>query len=423
MKYKIRLTIAGIVLLASICAVLGFYPVHFLNIEFSPILQKTITNYTVFSLIILVLLVLFTIFFGRFYCSILCPFGILQEFVNLIFNKIKGKKLPALEYIEPKPVKYFILSLCFGALIGGSAVIIRHIDPYTLFGSFISLSKLGIILTLIVLTLVFFKNRFFCTSICPVGAILGLLAKFAPFKVYMNDNCVQCGMCARYCPSKCINHKEKNIKSENCVKCLKCTSVCPKGAMKYGLKPKFEPFDVTRRKALISTGAIALFIGAWGMGVKISKDLFKNIKNVILPAGAQNAQKMANKCLNCNLCVNNCPQGILQKANSEIPAVHIDYSKGNHYCKYDCKKCSEICPAGAIKRLTLEEKQNTKIAMASVNNYCIGCGACIRKCPKKAISITDGLAKVDGALCIGCGACKAVCPMAAIDIFAINKQM
>ena len=69
-----------------------------------------------------------------------------------------------------------------------------------------------------------------------------------------------------------------------------------------------------------------------------------------------------------------------------------------------------------------EEKQNTRIAMASTNQHCIGCYQCVSKCPKGAITIVDEAAKVDGSKCIGCGACKAVCPMGAIDIYPINKQ-
>ncbi|MBQ8476438.1 4Fe-4S binding protein [bacterium] len=418
--YKIRLTAAAILLAAAIIGVLGFYPLPVMHIEFTPLLERNITNFTFLTLISLAVLLVITLLFGRFYCSTLCPFGILQEFVNLIYNKIKGKKLPNIEYIELNPVKYYILALCFGTLIGTSALVIRYFDPYTIFGSFVSISAYGIIITFAVLVLVFFKNRFFCTSICPVGALLGLISKFSVFKMQMDDNCIKCGMCARYCPSKCIDKDNKKVNNENCVKCLKCTSVCPKNAMKYGIKK--QEFNPDRRSAVVSITSFALFVSMAALGAKFARDLGDKIKNIILPAGAKDANSMLNKCLNCNLCINNCPQGILEKANKEISAVHINYEKGKHYCKYDCHKCSLVCPSGAIKRISLAQKQNTRIAMASVNRNCIGCSACIRKCPKGAIELIDGAAKVDGAKCIGCGLCKAVCPMSAIDIYPISKQ-
>ncbi|MBO4448025.1 MAG: 4Fe-4S binding protein, partial [Kiritimatiellae bacterium] len=47
---------------------------------------------------------------------------------------------------------------------------------------------------------------------------------------------------------------------------------------------------------------------------------------------------------------------------------------------------------------------------------CLGYGACANVCPKGAISIHDGLAKVDKRLCIGCGKCVAVCPKRLIEL-------
>ena len=420
--YLLRLIIASSILILAVCAMYGFYPLHFLNLQITPLIQRNIVNYSLFALILISSIFLLTLLFGRFYCSMLCPFGILQEIVNLIYDKLR-KKLPNSEYIKKTPYKYYVCALSFGLLLSGSALIIKYIDPYTIFGSYISLCKYGLIFTLIILVLVFFKNRLFCTSICPVGAILGILSKFAPFKMYINNNCVKCKMCTRYCPSKCIDIENKNVNNENCVKCLKCTSKCPKGAIRYGLKLNKPKFNIKKRSALISLSAGALFIGAYFAGIKFSKEIYSKIKNIMLPPGAKDSKSMANSCLNCNLCVKNCPQGILVKADKEHPFVHVDFSQGEHFCKYDCKKCSEVCPSGAIKKITLKEKQNTRIAMASINDNCISCKACISKCPKGAISIINNFAHVDGSKCIGCGACVSVCPMSAIEISDIKKQM
>ena len=420
--YKLRLLVASIILFIALIAFFGLYPIRLLDIQIAPLAQRVASDFSKFAIMSLCVLLMFTIFFGRFYCSALCPFGIVQELAILIYNKLKGKKLPNIEYIKKTPYKYFISALTFGALIGGSALFIRYIDPYTLFGSWVTLTKYGIIVGSIIVVLVFFKNRFFCTSICPIGALLGLLSKFAPFKIYIKDECIQCGMCSRYCQSKCIDKDNKTVDNENCIKCLKCTSVCPKGAIKYGLYHNKSKFDISKRKALISTGAFTLFIGSIAIGVKFSKDLYSKFKNIILPAGAKDSQRMANKCLNCNLCINICPNKILKKADSNYPAIHIDYTQGEHYCKYDCNKCSEACLSGAIRKITLKEKQNTRIAMAAINNHCIGCQKCINKCPKGAITLDGEAARIDGSVCIGCGACKAICPMGAIDIYSINKQ-
>lgn len=157
--------------------------------------------------------------------------------------------------------------------------------------------------------------------------------------------------------------------------------------------------------------------------MKLAKILQKKVRDIILPAGAENANRMANKCLNCNLCIENCPNKILTKADESFPAVHIDYTKGEGFCKYNCHKCSQVCPSGAIKRLSLEEKQNTRIAMAMIKeDKCTNCSICIHNCPKDAISKIDDKIIINGSKCIGCGKCAKSCPNNATEIFGINEQ-
>lgn len=52
-----------------------------------------------------------------------------------------------------------------------------------------------------------------------------------------------------------------------------------------------------------------------------------------------------------------------------------------------------------------------------LRNRCVACGACVKVCPKSALSIFRGCyAMVDAALCIGCGKCEKECPANAIEI-------
>ena len=154
----------------------------------------------------------------------------------------------------------------------------------------------------------------------------------------------------------------------------------------------------------------------------LGKAVAAKVKKTVLPAGAGNAEDFANRCLNCNLCVQNCPMQIIKKADGDYPAVHIDYTDG--FCDYDCRKCSEICPSGAIKRLTLAEKQKTQIGLAVINeNTCIKCGLCVMKCPRGAISKEDGsFPLINTDECIGCGACQNACPVKAITVMPIEQQ-
>ena len=418
LPYKIRLTIAGIVLILSALAVWGLvrYP---LDTQFAALFQRTVFDFSLSAVIILTGIILLTVFFGRFYCSVLCPFGILQEFAALIFRK---KNRPIGNY----KFKYYIAALTFGALIGGTALLIRYIDPYTIFGSAVSLSLFGLLAAFAVIFLVFFKNRFFCTNICPVGAILGLLSKISPNKIYINKNdCVSCGLCEKACPAGCINSKEKLVDNETGLKCLKCLGECRKAAIKYGIKPKEElKFNFKRREFLKLASVFVLFGIAVKAGAEIAANTAKKFRDIILPPGAKDENRMFNKCLNCNLCVENCPNKIIAKADKDFGTVHLNYNMGKGFCDYNCNKCSEVCPSGAIKKIPLEEKKKTRIGMAMITDRCKKCGKCISECPAGAISKNkDGQTVIDGSKCIGCGKCKNSCPNNAIEIFAVREQV
>ena len=416
--YKIRLTIAGIVLILSALAVWGVvrYP---LDTQFAALFQRTVFDFSLPAVIILAGLVLLTLVFGRFYCSLLCPFGILQEFTAFIFRR---KNNPVGNY----KFKYIIAALTFGALIGGTALFIRYIEPYTIFGSAFSLSIFGLVAVILVLVLVSFKNRFFCTNICPVGAVLGLLSKISFNKIYIDRNsCVSCGLCEKSCPAGCIDSKKKQVDNEICLKCLKCIGECRKDAIKFGIPPKGElKFNFKRREFIKAASILAVFGLAIKAGAEIAVNTAKMFKDVILPPGAKDENRMFNKCLNCNLCVENCPNKIIVKADNDFETVHLNYSKGKGFCDFNCIKCSEVCPSGAIKKINLEEKQKTRIGMAMITERCAKCGICIYECPTGAIYRNkDGLTVIDGAKCIGCGKCKKSCPENAIEIFAVREQV
>ena len=417
--YKVRLLFALIIFILAVLGICGiFYPIKIFDIQLIPVLQRLFIDFSIAVGVIFAVLVILTLLFGRIYCSTLCPLGFIQELVGLLFFRGQRKN----HYIKNYPIKYFIVAITFGILVGGSAIAIRYIEPYTYFGSAITFSLVGLLAVALIVILTLFRNRFFCTNICPAGALLGLISKFSLNKIYIDKSaCVSCGMCEKTCPAGCINSAEKDIDNETCVKCLKCLEICPKNGIKYGIKPKEDiKFSIKRREVITGITAAAVFGLMIKAGLVVKDKIVEKFKDIILPPGAESEERLASKCYNCNLCVENCPNKIIAKADETFPTVHIDYTKG--CCSKDCNKCGQVCPTGAIKRLSLEDKQKTRIGMAMINDKCHKCGACIKACPYNAISRSDDSIIIDASKCIGCGACRLVCRAGAIEMFSVKKQ-
>ncbi|MDR2427130.1 MAG: 4Fe-4S binding protein [Endomicrobium sp.] len=398
--YKIRVIIAVCTGILAIAAFAGlFYPIKIFDMQVGALLQRVFINFSLTALILLFFIVIVTFLFGRVYCSTLCPLGLFQEFIGLFKKKNSGKQ-------KNMFFKYFIAAVVFGTLAGGTVYILRLAEPYAYFGSAFTLSAVGIIAVTTIIIAVFMKDRFFCTNICPIGTVLGLISKFSVKKIYLQkDICISCGICQNICPSGCIDSKEKSVSNESCIKCLKCLNVCNKNAVKYGCVPKKEvKFDMKRRGFILAASAVAVFAAAAKIGAVIKKTISEKFSDVILPPGAINEERFANKCLNCNLCVKICPAKIIKKADKNYGSVSIDY--GKNFCKYDCKKCSAACPAGALKKLSLEEKKVLRIAMiAPPVEIFKEFDACVKACPTNALTLTEGKPSFEAMKCIGCGAC------------------
>ena len=294
--YRVRLVIALIIFIFAVIGLLGvFYPVKIFDVQFLPVIQRVFIDFSVAALVILLLLMGLTFLFGRIYCSLVCPFGILQEIFCFVKNRFR--KNSCTKQIN-FPLKYFVSAIVWGLLIGGSAIAIRYIEPYTLFGSAVSGATLGCSAFVIILVAVLLKDRVFCSNFCPVGTVLGLIAKCSLNKIYMTEKCISCGMCEKNCPSGCINSKEKSVDNEICIKCFKCLSVCPKDAIILGIKPKPEiKFNLKRRKILIAGTVAALFGAMIKSGIEIKDKIAEKLKDVILPPGAVDKERFFNKAL------------------------------------------------------------------------------------------------------------------------------
>ena len=425
---------------------------------------------------VVIFLIALTLIFGRVYCSTICPLGVMQDLISWFAGKRKKNRFkfsPAKSYL-----RYGVLALFVAAMVAGIGSVVALLAPYSSYGriaqnllsplykwgnnllAFIAekvdsyafystdviVASFGTFaiaaVTLIVIGYLAWRSgRTYCNTICPVGTVLGELSRFSLLKpVIDTDKCINCGKCARNCKASCIDAKNHAIDYTRCVVCMDCLESCSVDAVKYTLRCKAssckkntEPkVDSSRKSFLIGAGLLAASAAKaqemkvdGGYATIIGKKAPKREINPT-PAGSLSVKNLTSKCTGCQLCVSACPTNVLRPSADLKSFMQPVMSFENGYCRPECNKCSEVCPAGAIQPITVEEKSSTQIGHAVwVKANCIvltddvDCGNCERHCPSKAITMvlsdpnnrrSRKIPTINEERCIGCGACENLCP-------------
>ncbi len=467
-------------------------------------------------------ILLLTLLFGRIYCSVICPLGIFQDVViwirrqvGLIANKInvkrfqkaaqarkEGKETGPVSTIKPEVkhfkfnkerriVRYTVLALTVIAIFTGIQLFVALIEPYSAYGRMVrSIASLAegqsmvpVLLIVAAVTLVIMAvsawvwGRAWCSNICPVGSVLGLVSRFSLFKIRIDESkCAECGRCGRGCKAACLDTETRTIDYSRCIDCFDCIGRCKENAISFAIAkpsdggstpvtppgslrsqasrqqttsaestdkqqttcatadegPKDAP-DAGRR-AFIATTALVLGAGSIAHAQEKRKDgglaevADKQVperSGRLVPPGAESAEDFYSKCPACQLCVANCPNGVLRPSTDikHLLQPEMGYEKG--FCRPECTICGDVCPAGAIRPVSKEEKLSIHIGFAKVNEeLCIGCAKCSTICPTGAILMVteDGkkLATVVDTQCIGCGKCEFLCPVRPISAITVN---
>lgn len=425
---------------------------------------------------VVVFLILLTLLFGRVYCSVICPLGVMQDIFAWFGRKSKKNRYT---YSPAKSVlRYTVLGIFVVALIAGVGSVVALLAPYSSYGRiaqnllapfwawgnnlfayiaeradsyafyekevwFKSLPTFIIALvTVVCLAILAWRNgRTYCNTICPVGTVLGFFSRFSWMKpVIDTDKCVNCGLCGRNCKAACIDTKNHTIDYSRCVSCMDCLEKCHTHAIRYGRMKKAEPVtsesktvDTSRRTFLTGVGVLAATAAVRAQEKTVDGGLAaitdKKIPDratPIVPPGAQSLRHMAQHCTGCQLCVSVCPNDVLRPSTKLTTLMQPEASYERGYCRPECVKCSEVCPAGAILKITPADKSAIQIGHAVwVKDNCVPltdgveCGNCARHCPTGAITMVASdpedpyspkIPAVNTELCIGCGACENLCP-------------
>ena len=425
---------------------------------------------------VVIALVLLTLLMGRIYCSVICPLGVLQDIFGWLGKKVKKNRYT---YSKPMSIlRYVMLGVLVVALVAGFTSIGALIAPYSAFGriattflapvyqwgnnllaswaesansyAFYSVDiwwKGGatFVVALVTLTTLFvlaFKNgRTYCNTICPVGTVLGFLSRYSYLKpVIDTTKCNGCGLCARNCKASCIDSKNHAIDYSRCVVCLDCIDKCRQGAIKYVPRskavqsaPSGASADKGRRAFITATAVVAGASVAKAQKLKmdggyavIEDKKIPNRETPLTPPGSLSARNLAQHCTACQLCISACPNQVLRPSSDLSNFMQPITSFERGYCRPECVKCSEVCPTGAIKPITKEEKTAIQIGHAVwIADNCVvnrdnqKCDNCFRHCPTGAIQMvaknpddkkSPKIPVINTERCIGCGACENLCP-------------
>jgi polyferredoxin len=189
--------------------------------------------------IILVMVLTTAVLFKRGFCSWICPFGLLTEYLNRLHRIIFRKPTRISRWLDYplRSLKYLLLAFFLWAVLikmNASALEFFIYSPYNMvadikmlrFFTRISIFAFWVLIILVVLSILI--RNCWCRYLCPYGALLGMLSFFSLFKIRRNDaTCTQCRKCTRACPMDIEVHRTACVISDECHACLKCVAVCP----------------------------------------------------------------------------------------------------------------------------------------------------------------------------------------------------
>ena len=413
------------------------------------------------NFIVIALLLILTLLFGRIYCSVICPLGVFQDGVAHVHNWAKKNRHTFSK--AHNILRYIMLGLFVVLLIAGVNSVAVLLAPYSAYGRMVqslfcpiyqwcnnglaALSEhfhsyafytkevwmrslptfIVAAVTFVVIVILAWRNgRTYCNNICPVGTFLSFFSRFSWFKMHINEEkCIKCGLCTKNCKSSCIDGENGFVDYSRCVTCGNCMAACPKGAIEFkhaAAKPapvetfhetslqtdengnkmgKTETVDTSKRAFLIGS-AVAIGTAAFAQEKKKVDGGLAAIEDKVTPVRT-------------------------------VPIVPAGAGSLQHFRTHctGCQLCVSQCPNDVLRPST-ELLHLMQPVMSYERGWCRPeCTACSDVCPTGAIrkllkeekAVTkkgqaywisqNCLVVADG---ISCGNCARHCPAMAIEM-------
>jgi polyferredoxin len=301
--------------------------------------------------------------------------------------------------------------------------------------------------------------RFFCRVLCPLGALLGVFSRFALWRIDRDPvRCTDCDLCLKSCEG--ASDPQGDLRKSECFVCMNCIDDCPHDALSFRFLPRKASevaYPAVGRRELVLSGLFGLLFFPMA---RLSGGVKKNFnRGAIRPPGSMAEDEFLRRCIKCDQCIRVCPTNVLQPALFEAGVeglwTPIMISKMG-WCELNCTLCSQVCPTGAIREISIAEKLGTgpfeskgpvKTGTAFYNRgRClpwamdVSCVVCEEVCPvspkaifTRNVEVTNRWGAtielkqpyIDADKCIGCGICEHECPVKddpAVYVTAIGES-
>ena len=495
-------------------------PLHFLT---TLLATRAVAGLLWLALITLAL----TFVFGRFFCGWVCPLGVLVLLAHKLPVRRRADVLATNRWHPSQNIKvYLLVALLAAALFGlewsglldplsiyvrsvGLVVLpaielgARHLFDALYRHDILGLSRVseplftwlqgrafafhqprfeqtfvfGLVLVAI-LALGFARRRFWCRTLCPLGALLGLVARAGLFRIRQSDGCRACSRCTFDCQGAAEPEVTGGWRASECLVCGNCLAACPDGSLAMGFgrpmlarRPRAQrmpadgrqPAHVAARARRNSSAPSPgprmerrhfLLAGLAGVAavplVRLDDGESRANAALIRPPGSLAEREFLGRCVRCGECMKVCLTNGLQPTFLEAGVEgmwtpRLDARIG--YCEYQCTLCGQVCPTQAIRRLLVEEKKRVRIGLAHIDpGRCLPyafqktCIVCEEHCPLPVKAIwfeevevrdhqggrrTVKQPRVDPELCTGCAICENKCvvrDLPAIRVTSANED-